>query len=29
MLNLAFAYKKNDEVAESRNNYEQAAAILR
>jgi tetratricopeptide (TPR) repeat protein len=29
MLNLAFAYKKNDEVDESRNNYEQAAAILR
>lgn len=29
MLNLAFAYKKNDEVLESRNTYEQAAAILR
>lgn len=25
MLNLAFAFKKNNEPAESRNNYEQGA----
>jgi tetratricopeptide (TPR) repeat protein len=29
MLNLAFALKNNNEVVESRNRYEQAAAILR